>query len=449
MSIEIQIDPYMFDPHFERAVVTLCVRKGRFWSRIGHALDSRAVGLPESKLILETCGLVQRETGRAPESPLLLIQRLRRMMVDGKITLDQVSKAADLFDQAEDFGLPDEDAVINELVPILKRRMQSSAIMNAHDEFARKGNFEAVVTSLNRANRLGEADTSIGTIMGAEAFSEIETMSSITRLPTGVMDVDLQLVDGLQRTGLGVVLGGSGDGKSMFLMHQGAHASKDPALKLFVGMATLELPKAVQIARYNANLTGIPVNQIMENATDRAEAKRRAQIMAASGQVGPCIIEEFPPHATTVQDLADWADRIADQFGRPLDLMVVDYGDKLHHPTKNDNEYLAMRHVFEGLRRDIAVKRNMWVWTGAQASRPTKETGKRLDLHHVSDSMHKVRVADLVLTLNVRDEGSQMLFYIAKNRLGRSRFQVGPVPTDFERARIVPASAEFADWSVV
>ena len=111
-----------------------------------------------------------------------------------------------------------------------------------------------------------------------------------------------------------------------------------------------------------------------------------------------------------------------------------------------DNEYLAMRYVYEGLRRDIAVARGMWVWTASQASRPSKDSNKRLDLHHVADSMHKVRVADQIITLNPKDDGQQMEFFIAKNRMGKARFSVGPIVTDFEKARIVPRAREFQQW---
>lgn len=446
-ALSLTKEPYFFDPDFERAVIALCAMRTRFWSRIGHALDPDCVQLPGSKLALETCGLIAREVGHGPSSGLILVQRLRRLMNDGKITLNSVQEVTDAIDAAEDYGLPDEEDIIAELAPVLKRRIQSTAVIASHDEYAKKGDFKQVVDLIHRAERLGVTDTSVGTLVGPAAFAEIAAMSTLVRLPTGVLELDLQLADGLHRGGLGIVMGGAGDGKSMHLIHQAATAmARD---QLFVGVATLELPKAVQLARLFANLTGVPTNQILVNAADRAEAERRVGYMMASGLVGPCLVEEFAPHATTVADIKDWCNRCADIHGRPFDLLVLDYGDKLHHPMKNDNEYERMKWVYEGLRRNIAVDLNMWVWTGSQAARGSKDQGKRLELHHVSDSMHKVRVADIVLTLNAREEGTQMLWFVAKNRLGKSRFQVGPVPTHFECARMVPAASEWVDWSQI
>lgn len=444
-SIALPKEPYSLDPLFEKAVVTLCACRPRFWSVVGYLLDPDCVGIPASKLVLQACVQIAKDIGHGPGSLLVTLQRVRQMMSDGKITLVQLQEVATLFDEAEDFGLPTEEDVIGVLAPILKRRAQSAAIVAAHDEFARKGDFKRIVDHLQRAELIGVQDMSVGTVVGPEGFAEIDQMGSMVRLPTGILELDLQLNDGLHRGGLGVVLGGSGDGKSQFLIHQSAEAMR---MKLFVGFATLELPKPVQLARLFANLTGVPINQILENASDRKEAQRRMEVMAP--HIGACIIEEFPPHATTVKDIRDWIDRCADRYGRRFDLFSCDYGDKLHAPNvKNDNEYLAMRYVYEGLRRDIAVEFDMWVWTGAQATRANKDQGKRLELHHVSDSTHKVRVADLVMTLNARDEGQQMLYFIAKNRLGKNRFQVGPIPTDFARARMVPAASEYFDWSKI
>jgi hypothetical protein len=106
---------------------------------------------------------------------------------------------------------------------------------------------------------------------------------------------------------------------------------------------------------------------------------------------------------------------------------------------------LEMRYVYEGLRRDISMARDMWVWTASQSSRSTKESSKLLDMQHVADSMHKIRVGDTIVTLNPRED-EQMEFFVAKNRLGTSRFLVGPIVTDFARARLVPVVRELGSW---
>jgi len=47
-------------------------------------------------------------------------------------------------------------------------------------------------------------------------------------------------------------------------------------------------------------------------------------------------------------------------------------------------------------------------------------------------------VVDIVVTLNYDDEAQEMTFFIAKNRTGRSRKEVGPLPVDFGCGAVAP-----------
>lgn len=437
--------PYGMHPDFELLVAWFCASRPRFWARVGHLVDPDLLEQKDAKLVVQAVRLLSRDLAGGPSSSILVVQRLSRLHADGKIDAGQVAAAVDMLDAVEDAGLPDEEQVVAELAPVIKRRMQQSAVMAAADEYTKAGDFEDVRRMLDKAARVGSAVVVGGAKVGAAGFGEIDALQNLAKLPTGILELDMQLDDGTARGQLGVALGDSGGGKSQFLISQAAEGLRR---QLFVGVATLELPKPVQLARIFANLTGVPTKLILDNVQDRAEARRRVAVMEP--HIGFGVVEEFSPHATSTADLIEWIDHQQSVAGRSMDLLVVDYADKLHEPRVKqvDNEYLAMRYVYEGLRRDIAVARNMWVWTASQATRPSKDSGKRLDLGHVADSMHKVRVSDLVLSLNPKDEGQQLIYYVAKNRMGRSRFQVGPIPTDWERGRSAPHVREWADWSV-
>jgi replicative DNA helicase len=214
----------------------------------------------------------------------------------------------------------------------------------------------------------------------------------------------------------------------MFLSHITAAAVLRGMKCLY---ATLELPEAIILARLKANLTGVPINSILEGSIE--EAKTRMQELESG--LGACIVKEFTPHATTIDDITEWVKNVEEEEGARIDLLVVDYGDKLSTSDKRDDSYNAARVTFEGMRV-FAVDHNIWVWTASQATRKGKESKKRVDLEHVADSMHKVRVADLVVTLNAQDDGEQIEFYIGKNRLGKSRMVIGPIPHQFELGRI-------------
>ncbi len=430
-----RVAPYNFSPGFECAVISLACSKPRFYGRIAHELDPDMLNNAACKLALKAAHAINTDTGHGPSSTVLVIQRLRAWMADGKVAFEAISAVNDVFDDAEDAGLIDEEGIIAELAPMLSLRIRDDAVQSAIESYAKHGDLAKVVAMESRAVRMGQVDTSVGTILGSDSFSEIQKLRELERLKTGVVELDSVLDGGLQRAGLGVIIGGSGDGKSMMLSHISGVSILGG---LHVAYATLELPVAVVLARIKSNLTGIPINTILGPERGVAECKERLAKMAP--RLGRCVVQEFPPQATTVEDLKDWVRRVEEQAGRAIDLLVVDYADKLtakvKRGEKDSSEYTMGLLVYEGLRT-YSAERKMFCWTASQSTRQ-KDRKKKLDLNDVADSMHKIRVADLVITLNLEDDGEnpQITFNVAKHRTGRSRVTVGPLPAEYECGRV-------------
>lgn len=442
MSISLK-EPYQLDPDFEKVVLLYAASKAKFWAVAGHVLDPDCMAHPLAKILLETIRIIAKESGHGPESTIIVIQRLQRRMYEGKVTKDQIKEVFNLFEDAEDLMPPPMEAITDELLPVLKRRLQSQAILLSHDEFAKKGDFAVVRQVLDKAASLGKTEEIASVTLDASGVSEIN--QNFVRLPTGIFDLDSQINFGLPIKQLGVWIGGTGDGKSMCLTHQAAEGVRQ---KLLVGFATLELPKAMQLARLYSNLVGVSVNDIIELDKSRKEVVRRVNML--NGSVGACEVAEFPPYATTVRDLSHWIDQCEQKHGVPMKLLCVDYADKLYEPKaagRDSNEYTIMRYVYEGLRRDIAVARDMWVWTASAAKgQSAKEKKGVRDTNSAADSIHKVRIADMVNTLNFDEDTNMLTIFNAKNRTGKSRFKVGPFVTDYEKGRVVPLAKELMVW---
>jgi hypothetical protein len=194
---------------------------------------------------------------------------------------------------------------------------------------------------------------------------------------------------------------------------------------------TLELPKPLILARLFANLLDIPIDEVLTTAVDIAKQK------ASSQRFGTCIIEEFAPKVTTVDDVKEFVEKIEAELKRPVDLLVIDYADKLGTRKLVDSSYQAMSQVYEGLRY-YAVEKNMWVWTASQPQRSKDKGKKKIEIDNLSDSQEKVRVADMVLAINKKDEGTQLEFCLLKNRMGTADQTVGPLPHEFDMGRIAP-----------
>lgn len=428
---------YGLDPKFELLVLLKCATKPSFWKRIGGQLDPKRMGNAQAPYILAACRNIMLDQQRPPTSTITVMQRIMRWHAEGKLKIQQVNDIADVFDQADDLNCPTEDDMVAELVPVVRRRMHGEAVLKAHDEFARRGDFKEVTDIVAQAARLGEIVAIEDAELTGQGLSLLDEDEG-ERLRTGIIELDVGLDGGITRGSEGVVMADPGGGKSVFLVQQAAEGSR---LGLHVMFATLELSAKMQLARLTANITGIPINAIVGDANQRQVA--RARLAEMEEERGPVHVAEFSAYATTVRDLVEWVDQKEQTTGRKVDLLVVDYADKMWDPrSKDGNEYLTMRYVYEGLRRDIAIERGMWVWTASQPGRRgRKDVDRKLDMSDVADSIHKSRVADLVLTLNYADpeDFSAVDIFVAKHRIGRSRFSVGPLPTDFSRARISAA----------
>lgn len=423
---------YGFSASFEMLVTLFACSDSSFYARLGHALEPDLLVAPAARLALGAALAIGTDTGKPPGSALLVIQRVRRWVADGRVPMADLVAVGDYLDDADQLRedtASDPGAVLTEALPPVRRRLEQKATEQALHSFGKGGDFDSVVDLLGRARTLGEAHAvGIGVDL-SDALSTISALRAVDHLETGIGVLDAELGGGVPRGTQTVWVGGPGDGKSMALTHLAAHAMRDG---LNVAIATLELPVAVQMSRLVSNLTGIPEAEIRAGQTTAAAAVLQ-RVLPTLGLVR---CEHFTAHATTVPDLLAWLAAVEKKQGAPVDVFIVDYADKLQ-ATGNVNEYTAMRRVYEDLRI-WAEREQRWLVTASQAKARTKDTKKRRDVEDAADSMHKARVCDVMLTLSVtgEDPAREVSIFVAKNRLGRSRFAVGPLPTDFPLGRL-------------
>lgn len=217
-------------------------------------------------------------------------------------------------------------------------------------------------------------------------------------------------------------------------------ASNAMLLGLNVLVATLEVSRYTWNARLIASMLNIPITPI-EDGNPQTTQRVQHELYDLMPILGHCAISYFTPQATSVREIITWVRANEQRWRQRVDVLVVDYADKLIPEGKIDkgNSYEGMREVYEKLRI-WAEQNGAWVYTAAQAKgRGQNNKGRRTDVDDVADSMHKSRVCDLMITLDmVETNGArEVSLFVAKNRLGESRFSVGPLPVAFEVGRLV------------
>ncbi len=434
-------EAYGFAPGFERALATMVCGRPKFFGRFAMELDDECLHLAPAKLAIRVAKMIARETQRGPGAPILVIQRLNRLMGEGKVTREDIIAVAEMFDDAEDAGLPSEEQAINEVVPILKRRIEREAIEAGTIAYGRRSDLgQEMGRILHRARKVGqENEEGIGALLGPATFEEMSRLNRVQRMSTFVPELDDLLGGGVHRNTLTVFVAATGGGKSMSLIQMAVSAA---AQGFHVGYATLELPRPIIAARIKANITGIPIDEILADPVGSGAAERLAEVQSREG-FGRIVIKTFTPKATTVSDLRDWRKEAEDEWGQRMDVWCIDYLDKVKSrglsQKQQEHSYTSQGEVYDEVYAD-ARDDSRWAYTASQGTRQKDAKNKKLDVDDVADSMNKARNADLVITCNPRDEGQAMLWHLAKNRLGVAHKSAGPLPCDFTIARPAPVN---------
>lgn len=435
MAKETKVVPYSFEPSLDRALVFLACSRPRFWGRVGRALDPEAMGTEPARLALRAAREIAEETGNGPASAPQVVQRLRAWVTLGRVAQEGVRGVANLLQDAEDeveSGRWTEDSAVSEAVKILRPRLEQQVLVKGMSEWSSRGDLVAVAEELIAVSRVGDADASVGQRFGA---SSIVVAGGSGGLQTGIGPLDDALGGGTQRGELCVVAGGSGDGKSMFLNQVQAQAMIQ---QRFVAYATLEVSPAVLDRRLAANLTDVEID-VIKNGTALEKVIRSLARM----RLGTRYVKEFTANATTVSDLREWVRSLEQIERKQIDVLVVDYADLLIAPKRRDDGYHDMKEVFTALR-SYARDRDIWVWTAAQTQRK-KDKQKRVTGENVADSLHKLRIPDTMVTLNLNEDTSDVEIYLAKGRDIEGKKTVCSMPSAFKTGMVVPVSRHGKD----
>lgn len=423
---------YGLHPEFEKVVAQLCCIKQAFWGRIGEHVDPDMLNDRASQLILRACHSVATDHGRPPDTPAVVLQRIQRWHEEGRVSYADLEIAeAIVVEGMANYANLHEDVIAGELRPVLQRAAEREAVEYTIDAFGKKKHLGSVATMLDKAYRIGMVDTSVGTSVNANAVDKVVQLKKLTRLGTGIPELDAALNGGLPRSCFGVVLGPQKSGKSMFLNHVAANAMVNG---LSVAYASLEISEEHALSRLIANLIDLPSDTIIDDLTS-GEARTRLRNLEERKMLPFCTVKYFTPDVTTVQDVKDWVHREQDEFKVDIDVVLTDYVQLIGVGDSRIASHRAMKLVAQQ-HRAWAAEEKKWCWTGCQP-KGSKDRGNnttRIGLDDAADGLYITRTADLGISLNPREEG--ILYHIAGFRHGESYQDVGPFPTNFAYGRM-------------
>lgn len=223
-------------------------------------------------------------------------------------------------------------------------------------------------------------------------------------LPVGVSKLDKAMGGGLRRGELEVVMAYSGIGKSFWCVQRGALASR---LRLKVLHVPLEGGRSTVEDRYDSYFAETLFNAVRRGDIEaEVVAAMHREYMALKDRL---VIRGFGDRdawAAGYEDILGELGELRRSKGWVPDLIVVDYGDLMRAP--GDKEVDRQKVAFRQLkalseRQEYRGHRGYMVVSPTQAQRPSPNADERehvLKPQQVADCYEKVRVADIILSLN-------------------------------------------------
>lgn len=328
--------------------------------------------------------------------------QLRKLVDEGKIKEIEVEPHVRAWASLRSREITDWAFVLDELVKFIKQARIKLLIQKSMETYLPKEDFGAIeqemarIAGINAGRRVQPYDYySTEAIRQRQTAREDEAKGGKLGISTGIPPLDDRLhAGGFYHRELYVFSAPPKRGKTMALLwfsNQAALQGRN------VAHFSCEVSREVCAKRLDAANTGI----LIRDVTDQSDYV--AGRMLSDIPRGKLILYEYPTKTLTPQMLEGELDRLRNEEGIVVDMVVVDYLDimRMQNPDRS-SAWADQGPLAEELRR-IAGQYDVPVVTATQINRGG--AGKALiSGRDIAGSFEKVMVADEVFTLSATDD---------------------------------------------
>ncbi len=245
-----------------------------------------------------------------------------------------------------------------------------------------------------------------------------------------------------------------GDGRYLLgdfvVTHNSMYASQVAATALVCGLnlayISLEIGADMVGRRLAAALSGIPIDLVAMNCS-----WAEAVIEARANKRGAFRFAKMEGLGTTITDIRKQLRIWCQELGiSGFDVIVIDYVDRIAgitHIPRETNGYVLGGQAMQALH-DIGEEHNGVVWTPSQATRQKNAVKQDLSVDDSADSMHKPRIADTVITINLNKASTyvpgsnnmEVTGKIVKDRNSKGHLKTPPQKPMFAYGYTFPSS---------
>jgi len=394
----------IFGKSFQENMCKLMLYDRSYCDQMQEVLDVKYLELKYLQVFTDKLFNYKKEYGIHPTNDTLNSVFNTELTDENEVIKKQVM---DYFVKVQAFPeIQDTEYIISKSVDFCRKQVLKKAMMKSVP-LLNKCSFEEIEKLISDALRLGISnDHGYDYIKDFEARFVERARNPVT---TGWAKIDKITKGGLGQGELVVVVAPTGAGKSHVLVHLGAQALKQGKNVVHF---TLELADTSVAQRYDACLTGIPLDELINQKDEVYDT-----IKDIDGQL---IVKEFPTKSASTTTLKNHLEKIR-QTEMEIDMIVVDYGDLLKSSIvrKNSEKRHELESIYEELR-GLGQEFGCPIVTASQTNRKGLNE-EVITMESISEAFNKCFVADFIISLSrtIKDRNCNIArIFVAKNRNG-------------------------------
>jgi KaiC/GvpD/RAD55 family RecA-like ATPase len=353
-------------------------------------------------------------------------------------TLDQLNAVADVQLKAIPAGEVRDGWLLDEFEKFTRRKELYRAIMESVDLLEQpEQDFGAIERLIKDAVQI-----SLTKDMGTDYFDDPKTrltsyFDNGYKVSTGWPSLDHILYGGFSRGELNIFAGGSGSGKSLFMMNIAINWLQSGFNGIYV---SLELSEGLTSLRTDAMISNMSTKEIRKNMDDAV-----MKLAFARKKSGKYRIKALPAQSN-VNDIRSYVKEMQIQTGMKIDFIMVDYLDLLMPASAKvspNDLFVKDKYVSEELR-NLAEELDVFFVTASQLNRSAVEEIE-FDHSHISGGISKINTADNVFgifTSRAMKERGRYQIQCMKNRSGAGAGQKVDLDYNIDTMRITDPGLE-------
>lgn len=416
---------FEFSPELQQAIVASCMRETDFLRRTHGLLR------PEyfASLVDAICcqvSLDYYETYKKAPSNTVFVQLIRDRRIAREIPDDIWEDLRPALPGYIGADVSDQDYLVDQVSKFAKHQAMTNALMKSID-LRKKGKFEEIEKIVRSALNVGANDK----FEAIDYWEDIESRSRRRKdtaegkvkpngITTGIPALDDRLYHrGWGREELSVIMAPAKKGKSTFLKHFAMLANRAGEDVLFI---SLEVASSIVADRIDATATNMPMNHIVSD-WDKVQDELKTQRAGC----GKLIIHEYPTNTFSPAALTRLLHHYRYQKGINFGLVVIDYLDLMIPDQVSKESRENSTSIWLNCRR-ITKEEKIALLTATQTNREGAKVSVAGDTE-VADDYNKIRIADIVISINRTDEEertnkARMYFAASRNQAGKITISV-------------------------